>query len=302
MTLNLTTLQKKFGKNLIVRENLSKYSWFNLGGPAELFFRPDNLDQLQKFLIEVKNGYLETYILGAGSNTLIRDSGVKGIVIKLSSKFSEAKLLDNNTIEVGAAALDRKAADFAKDNSISGLEFLACIPGTIGGAVIMNSGCYGSDMSKILESVKVIDKNGDIKDIKKDKINFFYRGTNLSKEYVILSAILKGQVSKKSNIEKVQSELIERKKQSQPSRIKTGGSTFKNFDGQKAWKLIKQSGCDKFSVGDAKISEKHCNFLVNNGQAKSRDLENLIIKIKKKVQAVTGVSLELEIKIIGEQN
>ena len=300
MTSNLINLQKRFGKNLILKENLSKYSWFNLGGPAEIFFRPDSLNQLQKFLIEIKNENLKIYILGAGSNTLIRDSGVKGVVIKLSSNFSETKLLDNNTIEVGAAALDRKAADFAKDNSISGLEFLACIPGTIGGAVIMNSGCYGSDMSKILKSVKVIDENGDIKDIRNDNIEFFYRRTSLSEKYIILSAVLKGQVSEKKNIEKIQSELIERKKISQPSRVKTGGSTFKNFDDQKAWTLIKESGCDKLSVGDAKISEKHCNFLVNNGKAKSKDIETLIIKIKKKVQAATGVNLELEIKIIGE--
>ena len=127
MTSNLINLQKRFGKNLILKENLSKYSWFNLGGPAEIFFRPDSLNQFQKFLIEIKNENLKIYILGNGSNTLIRDSGVKGVVIKLSSNFSETKLLDNNTIEVGAAALDRKAADFAKDNSISGLEFLACI-------------------------------------------------------------------------------------------------------------------------------------------------------------------------------
>ena len=300
MTSNLINLQKRFGKNLILKENLSKYSWFNLGGPAEIFFRPDSLNQLQKFLIEIKNENLKIYILGAGSNTLIRDSGVKGVVIKLSSNFSETKLLDNNTIEVGAAALDRKAADFAKDNSISGLEFLACIPGTIGGAVIMNSGCYGSDMSKILKSVKVIDENGDIKDIRNDNIEFFYRRTSLSEKYIILSAVLRGQVSEKKNIEKIQSELIERKKISQPSRVKTGGSTFKNFDDQKAWTLIKESGCDKLSVGDAKISEKHCNFLVNNGKAKSKDIETLIIKIKKKVQAATGVNLELEIKIIGE--
>ena len=135
--------------------------------------------------------------------------------------------------------MDRKAADFAKDNSISGLEFLACIPGTIGGAVIMNSGCYGSDMSKILKSVKVIDENGDIKDIRNDNIEFFYRRTSLSEKYIILSMVLKGQVSEKKNIEKIQSELIERKKISQPSRVKTGGSTFKNFDDQKAWTVIK---------------------------------------------------------------
>ena len=300
MKSNLVSLQKKFGKNLIIQEKLSKYSWFNLGGTADIFFRPDSLDQLKKFLIDIKTANFKLCILGAGSNTLIRDKGVKGVVIKLSSKFSNIKLLEEDVIEVGAAALDRKVSDFATNNSISGLEFLSCIPGSIGGAVIMNSGCYGSDISKILKSIKVIDINGAVKNIRKEEINFIYRGTNLPEKYIILSAILKGQVSFKKSIEKKQAELIERKKNSQPSKIKTGGSTFKNNNNKKAWMLIKESGCDKFYVGDAKISEKHCNFFINNGKAKSADIEKLIDKVKKKVQTVTGVNLELEIKIIGE--
>ena len=300
MKSNLVSLQKKFGKSLIIQEKLSKYSWFNLGGTADIFFRPDSLDQLKKFLIYIKTANFKLCILGAGSNTLIRDKGVKGVVIKLSSKFSNIKLLEEDVIEVGAAALDRKVSDFATNNSISGLEFLSCIPGSIGGAVIMNSGCYGSDISKILKSIKVIDINGAVKNIRKEEINFIYRGTNLPEKYIILSVILKGQVSSKKSIEKKQAELIERKKNSQPRKIKTGGSTFKNNNNKKAWMLIKESGCDKFYVGDAKISEKHCNFFINNGKAKSADIEKLIDKVKKKVQTVTGVNLELEIKIIGE--
>ena len=301
MNLNRNLLQKKFGKNLIINENLSKYSWFNLGGPADIFFRPENKNQLINFLTEIKDNNYKVHILGAGSNTLIRDSGVKGVVIKLSSKFADIKLLAKDTIEVGASILDRKVSDFAKNNDISGMEFLSCIPGSIGGAIIMNSGCYGSDISKILVSIKVIDNNGKEKEIKNDQIKFFYRGSNLSKNFIILSAILKGNISSKTIIEKRQNEYIEKKKESQPSQIKTAGSTFKNNDKKKAWMLIKESGCDKFYEGDAKISEKHCNFFVNSGKAKAADIEKLINKVKKEVKIKTGVDLELEIKIIGDE-
>ena len=212
MNLNRNLLQKKFGKNLIINENLSKYSWFNLGGPADIFFRPENKNQLINFLTEIKDNNYKVHILGAGSNTLIRDSGVKGVVIKLSSKFADIKLLAKDTIEVGASILDRKVSDFAKNNDISGMEFLSCIPGSIGGAIIMNSGCYGSDISKILVSIKVIDNNGQEKEIKNDQIKFFYRGSNLSKNFIILSAILKGNISSKKIIEKRQNEYIEKKK------------------------------------------------------------------------------------------
>ena len=301
MNLNTELLQKKFGKSLIIKENLSKYSWFNLGGPADIFFRPENKDQLVEFLNEIRENNLKIHILGAGSNTLIRDSGVKGVVIKLGSKFSDIKLLEKDTIEVGAAILDKKISDFAKNNAISDMEFLSCIPGSIGGGIIMNSGCYGSEISKILLSIRVIDHKGNEKVIKKDEINFFYRGTDLPKNYIILSAIFKGTVSKKKLIEKKQEELIKKKRESQPSQIKTGGSTFKNNKDKKAWMLIKESGCDKFFVGDATISDKHCNFFINNGKATASDIEELINKVKKEVQTKTGVNLDLEIKIIGNE-
>jgi len=301
MNLNRVLLKKKFGKSLIVNENLSKYSWFNLGGPADIFFRPENKDQLIKFLNEIRENNYKIYVLGAGSNTLIRDSGVKGVVIKLGSKFSDIKLLAKDTIEVGAAILDRKVSDFSKNNGISSMEFLSCIPDSIGGAIIMNSGCYGSDISEVLLSIKVIDDKGNEKEIKNDEIKFYYRGTNLPRGYIILSEILKGTISSKQLIAKKQEELIQKKKESQPSQIKTGGSTFKNNNEKKAWMLIKESDCDKFYVGDAKISEKHCNFFVNNGTAKASDIEKLINKVKKEVQYKTGVNLELEIKIIGDE-
>ena len=293
---------KKFGNNLSENTSLSNYSWFNLGGNAEFFFKPNDIDQLIEFLAEAKNNNLKITILGAGSNTLIRDKGVRGVVIKLSSNFSYTKLIDKDTIQTGAATLDRTVANFAKDNSITNFEFLSCIPGSIGGAITMNSGCYENDISKILLSVQVIDTNDyKEKEIKKEDIKFLYRGTNLPKDLIIVSAKFRGLIANKDEIEKKQLNLIERKKLSQPSQIKTCGSTFKNINkNKKAWKLIKEAGCENFKEGDAMISQKHCNFFVNNGKAKSSDIENLIKRVRAKVYAETGVNLELEIKIIGE--
>ena len=212
MNIEKEFLQNKFGKNLIIKENLSKYSWFNLGGPADIFFRPDNKIQLADFLNQIKKNNNKIHILGAGSNTLIRDSGVQGIVIKLSSKFSKIQMIKKDIIEVGAAALDRKVSEYAKNNEIGNMEFLSCIPGSIGGAIVMNSGCYGDDISKILISIKIIDHEGVEKELQKDEIEFNYRGTNLPKNYIILSAKLKGTVTKKGIIEKKQSNLIKKKR------------------------------------------------------------------------------------------
>ena len=234
-------------------------------------------------------------------NTLVRDKGYNGAVIKIGSKFSNIRLIAKDTIEAESGALDKKVSDFAKENNISNLEFLSCIPGSIGGAVVMNSGCYGSDISKVLVSFKVLDLNGNEKEIKKDEIDFFYRGSNLDSKYIITSVILKGSISSKKIIEAKQNELILKKQNSQPNKIKTGGSTFKNYDGKKAWMLIKESGCDKLYVGDAKISEKHCNFFVNTGNAKASEMEELINRVKQEVKNKTGAKLELEIKIIGEK-
>ena len=301
MTLG-NNLIKKFNENLKINVNLSNYSWFNLGGNAEYFYKAKDKNQLIEFLYEAKRKKLKTTILGAGSNILFRDKGVKGVVIKLGNDFSYSNLLEKNIVVAGAATLDRKVANFAKENSLENLEFLSCIPGSIGGAVIMNSGCYEHDISKVLLSVQAIDKNNLSEiEIKKEDIKFSYRGTNLPEDLIIISAKFQGSIGKKEEIEKKQSDFIKKKKLSQPSQIKTCGSTFKNVSEKiKAWMLIKQSGCENYKEGDAIISEKHCNFFVNNGNAKASDIEKLIKKVKKKVHEKTGVNLELEIKIIGD--
>ncbi len=300
MNIEIKDLKKIYGNHISVNEKLSKYSWFNLGGLSEIFFKPNSVDELISFLKYFKNKK-KINVIGAGSNTLIRDGTIEGITIKLSPKFSYINLLKNEIIQVGAATLDKKLSDFAKENSLTGFEFLSCIPGSIGGGIKMNSGCYGEDISKILFSVETIDMNGKVKVIKNDQIKFFYRGCNLPDNLIILSAKFKGKLSKKESIQKKQLELIQRKKNSQPSQIKTCGSTFKNPKDKKAWKLIKDSNCDKLSVGAAKISDKHCNFFVNTGNATSHDIEELIRKVKKEVFNKTAVNLELEIKLIGKK-
>ena len=212
MTLDNSFL-KKFGGSLSKNVNLSNYSWFNLGGIADYLYKAKNKKQLIEFLLEAKKKNLKITFLGAGSNTLFRDSGVKGAVVKLAQDFSYIKILDKDTLDVGAATLDRKVADFAKDNNLGNLEFLYCIPGSIGGAIIMNSGCYDNDISKVLLSIKAIDINtlSEI-EIKKEDIKFSYRGTNLPNNLIIISAKLKGLIGRKNEIEKKQSYLIEKKK------------------------------------------------------------------------------------------
>ena len=302
MTLDINFI-KKFEDNFTHDVNLSNYSWFNLGGSAEYFYKAKDEKQLIELLREAKKENLKTTILGAGSNTLFRDNGVKGVVIKLGNEFSYTKLVNKNILEVGAATLDRKVANYAKENNVGNFEFLSCIPGSIGGAIIMNSGCYENDISKVLLSIRAIDKKKlSVIEIKKKDIKFLYRGTNLSNDLIIISAKLQGRTSVKKKIEKKQYDFIKNKKSSQPSQIKTCGSTFKNVSkDKKAWMLIKEAGCEDFREGDAIISQKHCNFFVNNGNAKSSDIENLINKVQKKVQEKTGVNLELEIKIVGEK-
>ena len=297
----IENIQNKISSKILYNASLSNFSWFNLGGPAKILFRPKNLQELSIFLKEIK-GVNEIKVLGAGSNTLIRDGGFDGIIIKFEKSFSHVSLFDQNTIIAGASVLDKNVSNFALLNSLSGFEFLSCIPGSIGGAIRMNSGCYGEDISGILVSLQAIDFEGNVKVIKSSEIKFHYRGSNLKDNLIFISATFRGKKNSRLDIEKKISDLVEKKKATQPSKIKTCGSTFKNPKNEKAWKLIKDSGCAGMKVGGAKISEKHCNFFVNNGKAKSEDLEKLIGKVKNKVLEKTGINLELELQIIGKNN
>ena len=296
---------KKFSKKteskFFINYNLRKLNWFNIGGKAKFFFKPDNLNELVSFLKEFGKK-IDIFILGAGSNILLNDRLYEGVVIKLGKNFSNITLMPNDVIVAGAAASDKKLSDFALNNSISGFEFLSCIPGTIGGGLKINSGCYGREFKDILLSVQVIEKNtGFIKTIHSSDINFEYRNSDLDDNYIFLSASFKGVKKEKSFIEKEIKILKSKKNFTQPSKIKTGGSTFKNPVDQtteKVWKLIKRSVPLNTSFGQAAISEKHCNFLINRGNATFEDMLKLIQFIKKEVRLKTGIAIETEIQII----
>ena len=295
-----------FSKNLkskfLSNYSIKKLNWFNIGGKAKFYFKPDNLNDLVQFFQNF-GSKVNIFILGAGSNILLNDELFDGVVIKLGKNFSNISLMPNNIIVAGAAASDKKLSDFALNNSIGGFEFLSCIPGTVGGGLKINSGCYGKEFKDILVSVQVIDKkNGLIKTIPSSQINFEYRKSDLHKDYIYLSASFKGKKKKREEIEKEINNMKKKKIISQPSNIKTGGSTFKNPKDQtseKVWELIKKSVSLDTSFGGASISKKHCNFLVNTGNASFKEMLKLIQFIKKNVKSKTGVTLETEIEIIN---
>ena len=280
--------------------NLKKLNWFNIGGDAKVFFKPDNLDDLVTFLKTFGKSE-KIFVLGAGSNILITDNKFDGFVVKLGKNFSNISLLPNNIIVAGSAVSDKKLSNFAMENNIGGFEFLSCIPGTIGGGLRINSGCFGKEFKDILLSVQVIDRNGVIKTIPSSKIKFGYRHSPLDKDLIFLSASFQGKKKNREEINKEINKLKEEKNRRQPSRIKTGGSTFKNPINQtdiKVWELIKNSISTTKSFGDAKISEKHCNFLVNSKNAKFEDMMKLINFIKSEVEKKKNIKLETEIEII----
>ena len=298
---NLKNFSDKVNGNLFFDYNLKKTNWFNIGGQAKAFFKPENLNELIKFL---KNfGQKERiFILGVGSNVLINDNGFDGVVIKLGKNFSNISILPNKTIIAGSASTDKKVSSFASENNVGGLEFLYCIPGSIGGGIRMNSGCFGTEFKDVLLSVQAIDKTGKVLTIPSSNINFNYRGTDLPKDLIFLSASFKGKFKKTNMIKNDMENLNAKKNESQPTKIKTGGSTFKNPIDQtdkKVWELIKASVPKNISFGDAKISEKHSNFFVNEKNASFEDMKKLIDHVKKKVKENTGINLDLEIKIIN---
>ena len=280
--------------------DLKKSNWFNIGGKAKIYFKPDNLPDLRLFL--KKFGSKEKiYILGAGSNTLISDNTFDGAVIKLGKNFSNISILPNGVIVAGSSCLDKKLSDFALENEVGGLEFLACIPGTIGGGLKMNAGCFNKEFKDILISIQAIDKEGRVLTIPTDKVIFEYRKNNLADDLIFLSASFKGKKKDKDKIKKKIFELKNRKDSTQPTKIKTSGSTFKNPINQsdkKVWQLIKESVPLDTRFGDAYISEKHCNFFVNKNNASFNDMNKLIKFVQDAVQKKTGIILEKEIKIL----
>ena len=281
-------------------QSVKNLNWFNIGGKAQIFFKPNSLKGLIEYLkLYASRGKI--FVLGNGSNVLFGDHTYNGTVIKLGKNFSNITLLDSETIVAGTAVSQKKVAEFAKDNNISGLEFMSCIPGSIGGGIRMNSGCFKKEFKDILISIQLVDFKGLVRSIPTNKINFNYRSIELPKELIFLSATFKGKEKNSEDINNYMKELNTIKNMAQPTKIKTSGSTFKNPIGQtdkKVWELIKSSVPPESSFGDAVISEKHANFFVNKKNAKSKDMKSLINFVKKKVKEQTGIKLELEIVVV----
>ena len=300
MNINLEELLSEFKNNVKFDYDLKKKNWFNIGGKTKIYYKAESLKELIKFLKKVENKK-KIFVLSGGSNTLITDKTYDGVVIKLSNNFNNISLLSNDIIIAGSAVGDKSLSEFAMNNSLGGFEFLSCIPGTVGGGIKMNAGCFGREFRNILISIQAIKKSGQIITIPAKDINFKYRDSGLSDNLIFLSASFKGYKKKSDLIKNEMVELKEKKEKSQPTRIKTSGSTFKNPIGQsdkKVWQLIKDSVSLEKSFGDACISEKHCNFFVNKGNAKFDDMKKLIEFVSKSVLKKTGIKLETEIKIL----
>jgi UDP-N-acetylmuramate dehydrogenase len=279
---------------------LAKTTWFGVGGNADIIFRPRDAADLANF-IKNKPSDLNCITLGVCSNVIIRDGGFRGCIIKLGRNFTNM-VCTKDEIIVGAGALDSNVARFAAENDIEGLEFLVGVPGTIGGALAMNAGAYGTEIKDVLVSAKVIDASGNIITIKNSEFGFTYRKNSLPASLIFVEATLKGKAGKKEDILNRMKDISDKRESTQPVRTKTGGSTFKNPAGEKkAWQLIDEAGFRGYKKGGAMVSDKHCNFLINTGDATAKDIEDLGDEIVAKVKEKFGIQLEWEIKRIGDR-
>lgn len=276
---------------------LAPVTWFRVGGPAEVVFRPADVEDLASFLAE-KPVDVPVLVLGVASNLLVRDGGVPGVVIRLGRAFAGVSV-DSEEVTAGAAALDLNIARAACDAGIGGFEFLSGIPGTLGGALRMNAGAYGREVRDVLISARVIDDVGHIRDIACANMAFSYRRCGLGSKVVFLGARLRGEKGQAAAIAARMQQIACERQSTQPIRSRTGGSTFANPPGGKAWELIEQAGCRGLALGGAQVSEMHCNFLLNTGSATAADLEALGEEVRRRVFEITGVSLEWEIHRVG---
>jgi len=282
-----------------VSENapLGGITWFRTGGPAEVLFWPADVDDLQTFIAALEPDIAVT-VLGLGSNAMIRDGGVPGVVIHLGKNFGDISF-DGDDVIAGAGALDVAVSRACRDRSLAGLEFLNGIPGTIGGALRMNAGAYGREMSDVLKTATAMDPAGRIHELSRADFGFAYRHSTVNQDWIFLSARMTGKPGDRADIDARMKEIAGDRKSSQPIQERTGGSTFKNPKNAKAWELIDAAGCRGLVVGDAMVSEQHCNFLINRGKATSHDLETLGEEVRRRVKERSGISLEWEIRRIG---
>lgn len=278
---------------------LAPLVWFKSGGPAQWLFEPKDIDDLRQFLGDLDPA-VPVWPLGLGSNLIIRDGGIRGVVVRLGKAFAA---IETNGLQIkcGAGAPGISVASKARDHGIAGMEFLRGIPGTIGGAVRMNAGAYGREVCDILESADVVLRNGDLVNLPLADMGYSYRHSDLPEGAIVVSSTFVGERGDPETIGAEMKRIAEEREASQPLRTKTGGSTYKNPEGKKAWQLVDQAGCRGLQIGQAQVSEKHCNFLINLGGATSADIEALGEEVRKRVKAHSGVELQWEIQRVGNK-
>lgn len=298
---SIITLAENCGATVIENAPMSKYTSFRTGGNADLLIIPESVGSLTEIIRECKNRNVRPFVMGNGSNLLVTDKGYRGVIIKISSKLSDIRLTDENTIECEAGVSMQSLCNFALENSLSGLEFAFGIPGNVGGAVYMNAGAYGGEMKDVLYSVTHIDTDGNTGTLSKDELLLGYRKSAYTDNgFTIVKAVLKLKKGNKEDIKKLMFENLQKRKDKQPLEFPSAGSTFKRPEGYFAGALIEDCKLKGYSVGGAQVSEKHAGFVINRGDATSTDILNLIGHIKKTVFEKHGVELSPEVKIIGE--
>ncbi len=276
---------------------IARYTWFRAGGPAEILYRPADVTDLANFLAG-KPDDVPVTMLGVGSNMLVRDGGIPGVVVRLGRPFSTIRI-EGTQISAGAMALDYNVAKAARDAGIAGFEFLAGIPGTIGGGLRMNAGAYGRELKDLVIEVMALTPQGDIEALALEDWAPRYRGCGVPTDWIFTGCAMEGAWGNSDDIARAMELVQEAREETQPIRTRTGGSTFNNPNGQKAWELIDRAGCRGLRLGNAQVSEKHCNFLVNLGGATAADIEGLGEEVRRRVRDATGIELEWELERIG---
>ncbi len=298
ITPDLRTAMPELRGRLLANESLAPLTWFRVGGPAQVLFTPADANDLAYFLKRLPSE-LSVYVIGVGSNLIVRDGGVPGVVIRLTPRgFGEVEA-DGDIVSAGTAALDKRVAEVAASANLSGLEFLFGIPGTIGGALRMNAGANGGETKDILIEAIAIDRLGETHVFNNADMQFTYRASGTDPSLIFIGARFRGTPSSPETIRARMAEVQAHRETAQPIREKTGGSTFKNPPGHSAWKLVDAAGCRGLRIGGAQVSEMHCNFLINTGDATADDIETLGETVRARVKATAGIELQWEIKRIG---
>ena len=298
ITADLKARMPELRGRLAANFSLADITWFRAGGPAQVFFSPQDEADLAYFLKNKPEG-LPVFVIGLGSNLLVRDGGVEGVVIRLGRGFADIKAEPGHRLRVGTVVPDVKVARAAAEAGIAGLAFYRGIPGSIGGALRMNAGAHGSETKDVLIGARAVDPSGNIHVLSLADMGFTYRHSGVPHDWIFTEALFQGTPGETADILRAMDEVAEYREKHQPIKERTGGSTFKNPAGHSAWKLIDEAGCRGFRVGGAMVSEKHCNFLINDRNASGEDIERLGETVRARVKATSGVTLDWEIIRLG---